>query len=961
MNFQGKTQNFIEAFLISFLIVTMMSLGLSAQVMAQNPVLVKVVNASDESIIVANQGDAVDIYIRLDNVEAYINPENPTIQAIQCMFTDVDSVLDIDYTIDSETGKNIPAVVAFGVTEGGDGLEAWPVYASFVDNIVGNPIYIGLAMNPVDPDFFDPSWYDDESLNPPLPWPKNDAGIYYLPASGKILKISAHVKDDATECNHSLVLSEIPDLVVLNEAENDAIPCEKVPGTLCIGEDTEPPIVVSHIPTDGATDVPVSTNITVVFSEAMHKGNTESAFSVKKQIDGTSVNGAKSWSASDTTLTFNPTNDLSFGTTYIVTITNSATDVAGNPLQGAPVEWSFTTTTGAMPVLGLTIATVCGAPNQSIDVPVNIRFLKEGLKIISLDITITYDADSGWTETAPSLGQIAGAAGWTITFKMSSGQDVITVNGANTVEDDGEIIVLHFTANENPEATDINITAATSTDSEYNDIPMEQFVIIPGKLGVGGVTLSITSGCIAVGKDTYGIGVDIIVPFPVNIENKNNIEVIAVDMTVSYDATIVTAKEPTLKGTLSETAGWSVTANLTQPGKVTLTVYGATPITDSGAIVNLNFVSNDYFKELRGKSTDLKMDKVIVSLNGGSEASCADTVGGIITAAGLYGDINNSGTHTGGDAAMVAQIVVGLLVPTSYQRKCADMNFSGYYPTGGDAAMISQKVVGLLTQLPPQSILDKATGEQLRDCYESPPASPIFTLPVTTPTRNAELQAKLQSETEPFVVQLNVDNLEDVLSSDIVLSYDESLVNFIDVSTTELTSDSMLVYNNVGGKVLVCLYGPRNLSGSGSILNFRFAPVQNASYNDLNNAIVLSSIMLNDGIPAVGVRDQAVSVKIIPTSYRLLQNYPNPFNPETWIPYDLPQTTDVVIKIYDISGKIIRRLDLGTKPAGRYLTKTEAVYWDGRNEQGESVASGVYYYQLQAGTYSAIKKLVVLK
>ena len=92
-----------------------------------------------------------------------------------------------------------------------------------------------------------------------------------------------------------------------------------------------------------------------------------------------------------------------------------------------------------------------------------------------------------------------------------------------------------------------------------------------------------------------------------------------------------------------------------------------------------------------------------------------------------------------------------------------------------------------------------------------------------------------------------------------------------------------------------------------------------------------------------------------------MQNYPNPFNPETWIPYDLPQDTDVVIRVFDISGRIVRELDLGRKPAGSYFTKTEAAYWDGKNTQGERVVSGLYYYQLQAGTYNAIKKMVILK
>ena len=93
----------------------------------------------------------------------------------------------------------------------------------------------------------------------------------------------------------------------------------------------------------------------------------------------------------------------------------------------------------------------------------------------------------------------------------------------------------------------------------------------------------------------------------------------------------------------------------------------------------------------------------------------------------------------------------------------------------------------------------------------------------------------------------------------------------------------------------------------------------------------------------------------------LLANYPNPFNPETWIPYQLANDSDVSLSIYDINGALVRELDLGLKPAGYYTDRTKAAYWDGRNEWGEQVASGVYFYYLQAGDYSQMRKLVILK
>ncbi len=93
----------------------------------------------------------------------------------------------------------------------------------------------------------------------------------------------------------------------------------------------------------------------------------------------------------------------------------------------------------------------------------------------------------------------------------------------------------------------------------------------------------------------------------------------------------------------------------------------------------------------------------------------------------------------------------------------------------------------------------------------------------------------------------------------------------------------------------------------------------------------------------------------------LLQNYPNPFNPETWIPYHLASVADVKISIYDINGVLVRRLDVGYQQAGFYTGRTQAAYWDGRNQWGEFVVSGVYFYQLSAGDYSAVRKMVILK
>ena len=99
----------------------------------------------------------------------------------------------------------------------------------------------------------------------------------------------------------------------------------------------------------------------------------------------------------------------------------------------------------------------------------------------------------------------------------------------------------------------------------------------------------------------------------------------------------------------------------------------------------------------------------------------------------------------------------------------------------------------------------------------------------------------------------------------------------------------------------------------------------------------------------------------IPAKTELLRNYPNPFNPETWIPYRLAEDANVTLTIYDLSGGIVRRLDIGHQIAAVYESRAKAIYWDGRTEFGERVASGIYFYHLSAGDYSATRKMVILK
>ena len=119
---------------------------------------------------------------------------------------------------------------------------------------------------------------------------------------------------------------------------------------------------------------------------------------------------------------------------------------------------------------------------------------------------------------------------------------------------------------------------------------------------------------------------------------------------------------------------------------------------------------------------------------------------------------------------------------------------------------------------------------------------------------------------------------------------------------------------------------------------------------------------LTDAMAQKGILflEQLLAV-LTPKETALLHNYPNPFNPETWIPYDLAKDADVTLHIYSVNGTLVRTLALGHQAAGRYQNRSRAVYWDGRNEFGEKVASGLYFYTLTAGDFSATRKMLIRK
>ena len=143
----------------------------------------------------------------------------------------------------------------------------------------------------------------------------------------------------------------------------------------------------------------------------------------------------------------------------------------------------------------------------------------------------------------------------------------------------------------------------------------------------------------------------------------------------------------------------------------------------------------------------------------------------------------------------------------------------------------------------------------------------------------------------------------------------------------------------------------------------------NTSLSEIEIALLLSFYEkieeLSDNTAQITIVKQFLEKLLMPVKVpmktKLHANYPNPFNPETWIPYQLAEDSDLTIRIYDSSGKIVKTIHTGLQKSGYYISRDKAAHWNGANESGEKVASGVYYYELETPKYKQTRKLVIIK
>ena len=298
---------------------------------------------------------------------------------------------------------------------------------------------------------------------------------------------------------------------------------------------------------------------------------------------------------------------------------------------------------------------------------------------------------------------------------------------------------------------------------------------------------------------------------------------------------------------------------------------------------------------------------------------------------------NDSSPH-GNHGALMGDAEIVPLYGTWPPPKRGDVSGNGQI-TAYDAALILQYVVGMIDEFPSDSMVSPSAIEP-RD-YE-------LSLP------NLE-----RSSGEKIQVPIAINNATGLLAGGITIKYDSTVLRAVDYAPLKLLNGYYWKANtDLTGEVRFAFATTEVVTtvGQGNLLMVEFEVPPNAE--GMTSTLILKNVNLSNSRSITNINGE---VRVIPSNFALLQNFPNPFNPDTWLPYKLASASPVSISIYNAKGQLIRTLHFGYQNAGVYVTKGKAAYWDGRDNVGEKVGSGVYFYMLQAGEFASTRKLVIVK
>jgi len=266
---------------------------------------------------------------------------------------------------------------------------------------------------------------------------------------------------------------------------------------------------------------------------------------------------------------------------------------------------------------------------------------------------------------------------------------------------------------------------------------------------------------------------------------------------------------------------------------------------------------------------------------------------------------------------------------------------SGDYTVSAyDAALILQFVVGMIDKFPVQEMMSNSPENVIPRHYE-------ISIPEVSLREGERVQ-----------VPIRINDATGLVAGGITLRYDPTVLKAVRTLLPVSGFQYSQANADLNGEVRFAFVktNSHSTTASNELLLVEFEALANTEGKI--SPLILEHVQLSESLSIKKINGL---VTIFPSESRLYQNYPNPFNPETWIPYQLASTSPVTLNIYDMKGHLIRIIDLGQRAAGVYVSQNKAVYWDGRNGVGQKVASGIYFYTLEADKFTDTRRMVIVK
>ncbi|MDP1677551.1 MAG: right-handed parallel beta-helix repeat-containing protein [Bacteroidota bacterium] len=308
----------------------------------------------------------------------------------------------------------------------------------------------------------------------------------------------------------------------------------------------------------------------------------------------------------------------------------------------------------------------------------------------------------------------------------------------------------------------------------------------------------------------------------------------------------------------------------------------------------------------------------------------------------ISGDVSLNGQVQAFDASLILKYLAdGISNPlNTLQLNVADVSALGGV-TAFDASLILQYVVGKIGIFPVEYNIK--TTPQIK-----------FLKPASI--ASATISEGFVQRGKEVTVTLSVTGMENAYSTGIELHYNKEQLKPISVTPVGIAAKAMTSQSTANGSIRMMIASADRLESNGDLFQITFEAVNDVK-GDVQSEISFEKFLLNETDMKAAASNGVVNIKGKPTSYALNQNYPNPFNPTTTISYQVPEDGQHVnIVIYNITGQIVRTLVNGNYMAGEY-----SVQWDGVDENGYRVSSGLYFFRMVSNNFVSVKKMLMVK